>query len=290
MRTSLSALARRKHGEPLSMVTAYDYTSAQLADAAGLDLILVGDSLGMVVLGYDSTLPVTLEDMIRHGRAVTRGAEHALVVVDLPFTASTDEPTILTSSARLLAETGAQSIKLEGGAYRVPAVRTLVQHGIPVMGHLGYTPQSVNTLGTRVQGRDEAAARTLIDDALALQEAGAWAVVLELVPAELAAEVTRAVDIPTIGIGAGPDTDGQVQVWHDLLGLYEDFQPRHARRFGTLGDAAREALAAYRTEVVARSFPAEENLSHMDAEVLARVTGSGPAGEGQGTSGQSTTA
>lgn len=271
MRTSLATLLRRKNAEPISMITAYDYTSAQLADAAGIDALLVGDSLGMVVLGHDSTLSVTVEDMIRHGSAVTRGAANALVVIDVPFLATTDDDAIMRASTRLLAETGAQSVKLEGGAFRAPVVARLVRNGIPVVGHLGYTPQSVNTIGTRVQGRDEEAARALIADALALQEAGAWAVVLELVPTELAAEVTRRLDILTIGIGAGESTDGQVQVWHDLLGLYEDFRPRHARRFADLGETVRDAVGRYVGEVTARTFPAEENLSHMDAEVLERA-------------------
>ncbi|RKW70144.1 3-methyl-2-oxobutanoate hydroxymethyltransferase [Galactobacter caseinivorans] len=275
MRTSITALQRRKgaaDAAPITMVTAYDYTSARLVDSSNVDAILVGDSLGMVMMGHESTLPVTLDEMIHHARAVRRGSERALLVVDVPFLSSTAEEPLVAAATRILAETGAQSVKVEGGAHRTATVRRLVESGIPVMGHLGFTPQSVNTLGTRVQAREESTARQLIADALALQAAGAWAVVLELVPSELAAEVTRRLDILTIGIGAGPECDGQVQVWHDMLGLYEEFVPKHTRRFRTLGQEVRGALNEYVAEVAAGTFPAEGNGSRMDPEVLARAS------------------
>lgn len=277
MRTSINALRRRKGAAgavPVTMVTAYDYTSARLVDSSAVDAILVGDSLGMVMMGHESTLPVTLEEMIHHARAVRRGSERAVLVVDVPFLSSTSEETLVSAAARIMAETGAQSVKLEGGAHRIATVRRLVEAGIPVVGHLGFTPQSVNTLGTRVQAREESTARQLIADALALQAAGAWAVVLELVPSELAAEVTRQLEILTIGIGAGAGCDGQVQVWHDMLGLYEEFVPKHTRRFRTLGEEVRGALNEYVAEVAAGTFPAQENGSHMDPEVLSRAASS----------------
>lgn len=282
MRTSITALQRRKgaaDATPITMVTAYDYTSARLVDSSDVDAILVGDSLGMVMMGHESTLPVTLDEMIHHARAVRRGSERALLVVDVPFLSSTAEEPLIAAATRILAETGAQSVKVEGGAHRTATVRRLVESGIPVMGHLGFTPQSVNTLGTRVQAREESTARQLIADALALQAAGAWAVVLELVPSELAAEVTRRLDILTIGIGAGPECDGQVQVWHDMLGLYEEFEPKHTRRFRTLGEEVRGALNEYVAEVAAGTFPAEANGSRMDPEVLARAVSSEAAPE-----------
>lgn len=272
MRTTIEAIRRfSEDGERFAMVTAYDYTSARLVDRSRVPLILVGDSLGMVVQGNDSTVPVTLDDMIYHTRMVVRGSATSLVVGDLPFGTTAIEDDAVRAAVRLMREGGCQSVKLEGGAPVAPLVRRLVDVGIPVMAHIGYTPQSVNTLGTRVQGRDEANARRIVLDALAIQEAGAWAVVLELVPAPLAAAITELLDIPTIGIGAGAGCSGQVQVWHDLLGLYDDFVPRHARRFRTLGDEAAAALDEYAAAVADGSFPAAENSSTMDAGILARA-------------------
>ena len=272
MRTTIEAIRRfSEDGERFAMVTAYDYTSARLVDRSRVPLILVGDSLGMVVQGNDSTVPVTLDDMIYHTRMVVRGSATSLVVGDLPFGTTAIEDDAVRAAVRLMREGGCQSVKLEGGAPVAPLVRRLVDVGIPVMGHIGYTPQSVNTLGTRVQGRDEANARRIVLDALAIQEAGAWAVVLELVPAPLAAAITELLDIPTIGIGAGAGCSGQVQVWHDLLGLYDDFVPRHARRFRALGDEAAAALDEYAAAVADGSFPAAENSSTMDAGILARA-------------------
>jgi 3-methyl-2-oxobutanoate hydroxymethyltransferase len=272
MRTTLAKLTRRvAEGHRLAMVTCYDYTSARLADRSEVDLVLVGDSLGMVVLGHDSTVPVTLDDMVRASAAVVRGSTRALVVGDLPFLTYTTPAEAVAAARRMLAEGGVQSVKLEGGAELVPQVRTLVQAGVPVMGHLGFTPQSVNQIGVRVQARAADDAVRLVQDALALEAAGAWAIVLELVPAELAAEVTARVSVPTIGIGAGAGCDGQVQVWHDLLGLYEDFKPRHARRFRTLADEVVGGLDEYAAAVQDGDFPAAEHAATMDAEVLAQV-------------------
>jgi 3-methyl-2-oxobutanoate hydroxymethyltransferase len=272
MRTTLAKLTRRvAEGHRLAMVTCYDYTSARLADRSEVDLVLVGDSLGMVVLGHDSTVPVTLDDMVRASAAVVRGSSRALVVGDLPFLTYTTPADAVASARRMLAEGGVQSVKLEGGAELVPQVETLVQAGVPVMGHLGFTPQSVNQIGVRVQARSADDAVRLVRDAQALEAAGAWAIVLELVPAELAAEVTARVSVPTIGIGAGAGCDGQVQVWHDLLGLYEDFVPRHARRFRTLADEVVGGLDEYAAAVQAGEFPAAEHAATMDEEVLAKV-------------------
>lgn len=253
------------------MITAYDYTSAQLVERAGVPLILVGDSLGMVMQGHDSTLPVTVTDMIYHTRAVVRGAKTPLVVTDLPFGAYALADDAVRNATRLMAEAGCQSVKLEGGRAVAPTIRRLVDLGIPVMGHLGFTPQSVHQIGMRVQGKEVAAAKALIEDALALQAAGVWGIVLELIPAPLAAEVTRRLDIPTIGIGAGPDCSGEVQVWHDVLGLYEDFVPRHTRRFRTLGEEIVAGLGEYAEQVRGRDFPTAANSAGMDEAVLAEV-------------------
>lgn len=272
VRTSLQELRRRYlAGERLAMITAYDYTAAQLVDRAGVPLILVGDSLGMVIQGQESTLPVTVADMIYHTRAVVRGSSTALVVADLPFGAYAISDDAVRNAVRLMADGGCQSVKLEGGRTVAPTVRRLVEMGIPVMGHLGFTPQSVNQIGMRVQGRQAAAAVALIEDALALQEAGAWAVVLELIPAPLAALITERLDIPTIGIGAGPECSGEVQVWHDVLGLFEDFVPRHTRRFRSLGEEIVAGLGEYAEQVRSREFPTAANSAGMDETVLAEV-------------------
>jgi 3-methyl-2-oxobutanoate hydroxymethyltransferase len=272
MRLTILDIQRMKDkGERIPMLTAYDYTSAQLADGAGVPLLLVGDSLAMVVFGHTSTVPVTLDEMIPHVRAVVRGTQRALVVGDLPFLSYTSVEQAIQSAGRMLQQAGAQAIKLEGGAAVIPIVRRLVELGVPVMGHVGFTPQAVNQLGTRVQGKQLAAARQLLADALALQEAGAFAIVLELIPRELAHEITSRLRIPTIGIGAGADCDGQVQVWHDLLGLYTDFQPRHAKRYFNLAEAISTALSSYVAEVRSGAFPTNEHSSGMDEAVLAQL-------------------
>ena len=250
----------KDRGELIPMVTAYDYTAARLADAAGMPVILVGDSLGQVVLGHDSTIPVTIEDMIRATASVVRGASRALVVADMPFmTYQVDAETALRNAGRLLQEGGAQAVKLEGGRPVAGIVRRMADAGIAVMGHVGLTPQSVHRLGGyRVQGRDERTAGALIEDAVAIQEAGAFAIVLELIPAELARKVTERLAIPTIGIGAGPHCSGQVQVLHDVLGLVPDFKPKHARRYAELAPVIQRALEQYADDVRNRRFPSEE--------------------------------
>ncbi|MQC82810.1 MAG: 3-methyl-2-oxobutanoate hydroxymethyltransferase [SAR202 cluster bacterium Casp-Chloro-G1] len=260
----------RDRGEPITMLTAYDYPTARMADDAGIPILLVGDTLGMVVLGYDSTVPVTLDDMIHHGKAVVRGAGNAHVVVDMPFgTYQAGWQDALRNATRIMQETGCGSVKLEGGQRSAETVQRLVEAGIPVMGHIGLTPQSVNqTSGFRVQGKTPRDAVHLINDAKALAEAGAYAIVLELVPTALAQMITQRVPVPTIGIGAGPFCSGQVQVWHDILGLYDDLKPRHARRFAELGVATREAIGTYREQVEARQFPTADESFYMDEHAL----------------------
>lgn len=250
------------------MVTAYDYTAAQMIDRTSIPLVLVGDSLGMVVQGQSSTIPVTVDDIVYHCRAVIRGCSTPLVVADLPFLSYTTAEEALRTAHRLMAEGGAQAVKLEGGVTVAPIIRRLVDAGVPVMAHLGFTPQSVNQIGLRIQGKDAARARQLLADADAVQEAGAFAVVLELIPAPLAAAITSRLDIPTIGIGAGPQCSGEVQVWHDILGLYDDFVPRHTRRFATLGETGVSALEEYAQAVRAGTFPTAANSARMDEAVL----------------------
>ena len=279
-RVSISDLqAMRDKGRPITMVTAYDYPSARLVDEAGLPIILVGDSLGMVVLGYDSTIPVTLEDMIHHGKAVVRGTKRAHVVVDMPFGSyQTGWQDAMRSATRLMQETGAGSVKLEGGVRVAETVHRLVEAGIPVMGHVGLTPQSVNQFGGfKLQGKTPREAVAVIADARALEEAGAYAVVLETVPTALAHMITQRLSVPTIGIGAGPFCSGQVQVLHDMLGLYEDFKPRHARRFLEGANLVRDALTAYRTAVEATEFPAAAESFYMDERALALIERMAPA-------------
>jgi 3-methyl-2-oxobutanoate hydroxymethyltransferase len=257
-RISINELkAMKERGEKIPMITAYDYPTARIVEAAGIPMILVGDSLGMVVLGYDSTLPVTLEDMIHHGKAVVRGAQQAIIVVDMPFmTYQVSPEDALRNAGRLMKETGATAVKVEGGESIAPTVKRLVDAGIPVMGHLGLTPQSVNQLGGyKLQGRTPAAVVKLMNDARALERAGAFAIVLETIPAFAAKQISDKVSVPTIGIGAGPYCDGQVQVLHDFLGLYPDFLPRHARRFVDLSSVIDGAVREYVDEVRDGSFP-----------------------------------
>jgi 3-methyl-2-oxobutanoate hydroxymethyltransferase len=287
MRASIASIHRmRAEGVRIPMITAYDYTSARIADRVGIPLILVGDSLGMVVQGRDSTLPVTVDDVLYHTRAVVRGCSKPLIVADLPFLSYATTEDALRNAGRLMAEGGAQSVKLEGGATLAPTIRRLVDAGIPVMGHLGFTPQSVHQIGLRVQGRDAAAARRLVLDALAIQEAGVWAIVLELVPGALAQAITARLRVPTIGIGAGAECDGEVQVWHDVLGLYDELVPRHTRRFAHLADAAVAALDEFAAQVRDRSFPTAAQTASMAPEVLQEaladvpgVVRSAPAGQ-----------
>lgn len=255
------------------MLTAYDYPSAKIAERAGVPILLVGDSLGQVVLGHGSTLPVSVDDMVRHSAAVVRATERALIVGDMPFLSYPDEATAIRTAGRLMQEAGVQAVKLEGGGSVAGVVAALVRLGIPVVGHLGFTPQSSFQIGVRVQAKTAEAARQLIVDAEALQRAGAFLLVLELVPAELAAEIARRLAIPVIGIGAGVGTDGQVQVWHDVLGLFEEQPPRHARRFAEIGAAMQQALEGYVGEVKAGSFPTGAQASSIKPEVLAEATG-----------------
>jgi 3-methyl-2-oxobutanoate hydroxymethyltransferase len=274
--------AMKRHREPIVMLTAYDYPTARAVDAAGVPVILVGDSLGTAVLGLETTVGVTLDDMLAHTRAVVRGTRRALIVADLPF--MTYQPSIemaLRSAAVLMQGGGAGAVKLEGGQPVVETVRRIVDAGIPVMGHLGLTPQSVHRLGGyRVQGRSAAAAQRLLDDALALQQAGAFAVVLELIPGWLAARVTEQLHVPTIGIGAGPACSGQVQVLADLLGLDPEFTPRHAQRYAELGEAMRSAIATYAQDVRTGTFPAASHYTQGSPAAGPAEAGKEPDGSG----------
>ncbi len=249
----------KQRGERIVALTAYDYTFARIVDESGADMILVGDSVGQIIAGHESTIPVTIEDMIYHGRAVRRAVKRAFVVIDMPFLSFqvTPEET-LRNAGRIMKETGAEAVKLEGGDEEAERhVRALVRAGIPVLGHLGLTPQSVHVLGGfRVQGRDAEGADRLREDAARLEAAGAFGVVLELVPAKLAAEVTQALTIPTIGIGAGPDVDGQILVLYDMIGLNEDFTPRFLRRFAEVGQQSRKGVTDYAAAVRDGTFPA----------------------------------
>lgn len=249
----------RAEGVPIAMLTAYDYTSARILDEAGVDVLLVGDSASNVMAGHETTLPVTLDQMIYHAQCVVRGVGRALVVVDLPFGAyQGSSREALRSAIRVMKETGAHAVKLEGGAASLDSVRRIVDAGIPVMGHLGLTPQSIYKFGTyKVRAREEEEADTLRRDIRGLEEAGCFAVVLEKIPAALAAEVTYSVAIPTIGIGAGGDTSGQVLVTHDLLGLTKDFHPRFVRRYAALAETITEAVRRYVEDVRGRDFPSE---------------------------------
>ena len=275
MRVTIRDLREMKRrGEKIPMITAYDYTAAQLVERAGIPLILVGDSLGQVMLGYDSTVPVSMDDMVHHVKAAVRGTERAHVVGDMPFLSyHAADSDAVRNAGRLLKEGGAQSVKLEGGQERAETVRRLALSGIPVMGHIGLTPQAVNQLGGyRVQGKSLKDAVRLMEDARALEEAGAYALVLECVPAPLARMISERVEIPTIGIGAGAGCDGQVQVFHDLLGLYSDFKPKHARRYAELGDAIIGATADYMRDVQAGAFPTDAESYRLSRKVLAALS------------------
>lgn len=258
-------LARKQQGEKLVLLTAYDYPTAFFVDEAGVDGILVGDTLGMVVLGLETTLPVTMEQMLDRTAAVARAAKRSLVIADMPFLSyQVNEDEAVRNAGRFLKEAGAHAVKLEGGHRVAPLVRRLTEAGIPVMGHLGMTPQSVHQFGGfRLQGRGREEARRLLQDARELQEAGAFSLVLELIPAELAAAITKAVSIPTIGIGAGPACDGEVQVFHDILGLFEWLKPRHTKRYAELGELIRRAVGQYVAEVRGGEFPTDGHSFHV---------------------------
>src|SRR5712671_5248966 len=248
---------KRKKGERLAMLTAYDFPSARLVAEAGVDLILVGDSLGMVVLGYDSTTPVTMEDMVHHTKAARRGAPEAFVVADMPFLSYATTQDAVANAARLMKDARADSVKLEGGTEVVPIIETLVRAGVPVMGHVGLTPQTASALGGyKLQGKDEAQARRIVDDAVALEAAGCWGVVLELVPAPLAKLITGRIAIPTVGIGAGADCDGQVLVFHDMVGLFSGFTPTFVKRYAEVAARIRDAVSRSPAEVRPGRSPA----------------------------------
>jgi 3-methyl-2-oxobutanoate hydroxymethyltransferase len=261
------------NGKRISMLTAYDYSTARLMDDAGIDSILVGDSLGNVILGYEDTISVTMEDMIHHGAAVARGAKNAFVVIDMPFMSyQTSVYDALVNAGRLMKEGRAGAVKLEGGASVCPQIKAITDAGIPVMAHLGLTPQSVNAFGGhKVQGKTEAAAKKLLEDAKAIEAAGAFSVVLECVPAKLAALVTKELSIPTIGIGAGNGCDGQVLVYQDMLGMFSDFTPKFVKKFANVGDVMKEAFTAYAQAVSDGTFPAKEHEYAIDDEVIEKL-------------------
>lgn len=265
--------AMKAKGERIPMLTAYDYPTATILDSTGIPMLLVGDTLGMVMLGNDSTLPVTIEDIIRHTQAVVRGAKHALIVADMPFGSfQVSKEDTMRNATRIMKESGAQAVKLEGGVRVAESVRALVDAGIPVMGHIGLTPQSVNAFGGfKVQGKTERSARALLADAAALEEAGVFAIVLELVPSELSRLLSERLSVPTIGIGAGPFCDGEVQVYHDVMGLFPDFTPRHTKRFADLGSAMRAGVESYLREVRERSFPTEAQSAPIDQKLIERL-------------------
>ena len=271
--TVLTLQKQKEEHDKIVMVTAYDYTTAKIMDEAVVNTILVGDSLGMVMLGYEDTLSVTMEDMIHHGAAVARGAKNALVVVDMPFMSyQTSVYDAVVNAGRLMKEGRANAVKLEGGVSVCPQIKAITDAGIPVMAHLGLTPQSINAFGGfKVQGKNEAAARKLIDDAKAVEEAGAFALVLECVPAKLAKIISEQLTIPTIGIGAGAGCDGQILVYQDMLGMFSDYTPKFVKRFAEVGSVMKEAFANYIKEVQAETYPAEEHTFKIDDGVLEKL-------------------
>ncbi len=264
---------RKIAGKAITMLTAYDFSTAKFLDDAQIDMLLVGDSLGNVILGYDSTLPVTMEDMIHHGKAVCRGAKKAMVVVDMPFMSyQVSAEQAVANAGRIMKETGAQAVKLEGGSEIAEAVKKIVAAGIPVVGHLGLTPQSVHSLGGfKVQAKEEIGAQKLLNDAKILEENGAFAVVLECVPALLAQKVTQQLNIPTIGIGAGAHCDGQVLVINDLLGLYPGFTPKFVKQYADLHVAIAQAVADYKKEVTDKIFPSAEHSFKISDGILEKL-------------------
>jgi len=263
----------KEKGEKLTMLTAYDYSTAKLMDEAGVNSILVGDSLGNVMLGYEDTISVTMEDMIHHGAAVARGAKDALVIIDMPFMSyQTSVYDAVVNAGRLMKEGRADAVKLEGGVEMCPQIKAIVGAGIPVCAHIGLTPQSINAFGGfKVQGKSEAAAKKLIEDARAVQEAGAFAVVIEAVPKKLADLITKELEIPTIGIGAGNGCDGQVLVYQDLLGMFSDFTPKFVKRYANVGEVMKDAFRSYIEEVGSGAFPGEEHQYKMDDDIIDKL-------------------
>lgn len=274
MKNTVLTFAKAKEEETkISMLTAYDYSTAKLMNDAGINSILVGDSLGNVVLGYENTVSVTMEDMIHHTKAVSRGAKDALVIADMPFMSyQTSVYDAVVNAGRLLKEGGANAVKLEGGKEVCPQIKAIVDAGIPVCAHIGLTPQSVNALGgNRVQGKTELAAKKLLEDALAVQEAGAFAVVIEAVPEKLASLITSRLDIVTIGIGAGNGCDGQVLVYQDMLGMFSDFTPKFVKRYANIGEMMTSAFKQYDEDVKNSSFPSEEHTYKIDDEIIEKL-------------------
>ncbi|MCD8026687.1 MAG: 3-methyl-2-oxobutanoate hydroxymethyltransferase [Clostridiales bacterium] len=271
--TVTTFLQAKQEGKKLSMLTAYDYSTAKLINDSGVNAILVGDSLGNVILGYEDTVSVTMEDMIHHGRAVSKGAKDALLVIDMPFMSyQTSVYDAVKNAGRLMKEGRANAVKLEGGRKICPQVEAVVSAGIPVMGHLGLTPQSINALGGhKVQGKTEQSARQLIDDALALEKAGAFAVVLECVPASLAEFISKKLTVPTIGIGAGAGCDGQVLVYQDMLGMFSDYVPKFVKQFANVGEIMAKAFADYDSEVKSGAFPTEDKSYSIDEAVMDKI-------------------
>ncbi len=263
----------KEKGEKLTMLTAYDYSTAKLVDAAGINAILVGDSLGNTMLGYEDTISVTMEDMIHHGAAVARGVTDTMVIIDMPFMSyQTSVYDAVVNAGRLMKEGRANAVKLEGGTEVAPQIQAITKASIPVMAHIGLTPQSINAFGgNKVQGKSEAAAKKLLEDAYAVQEAGAFAVTLECVPAKLAKLLTDKLDIPTIGIGAGNDTDGQVLVYQDMLGMFTDYVPKFVTQFAKVGEVMVQAFTDYKKEVQAGTYPAEEHTFKIDDEVIDKL-------------------
>lgn len=266
--TTLAFRQKKQRGEPITMLTAYDYPTAMAMDKAGVDAILVGDSLGMVVLGYETTLPVTMDEMLHHARAVARGAKSALLIGDMPFMSyQVSAEKALENAGRFLQQGGMDAIKLEGGRERADAVKAIVGAGIPVMGHIGLTPQSINQLGGfRAQGKTSGAAKKLLEDAKILEDAGAFSLVLESVPARLAEYISKHISIPTIGIGAGAGCDGQVLVTHDLLGLFDRFTPKFVKQYAHIHETMSKAFAEYIDDVGTKRFPAVEHAVEMADE------------------------
>lgn len=274
MKNSVATFIKAKvDNKKLTMLTAYDYSMAKLIDETGINGILVGDSLGMVCLGYKDTLSVTMEDMIHHTKAVTRGAKNALIVTDMPFMSyHTSVYDAVKNAGRLVKEAGAQAVKLEGGAAVCDRIKVIVEAQIPVMGHLGLTPQSINVFGGfKVQGKDENAAKKLIEDAKKIEEAGAFSIVLECIPSKLAKLISENVSIPTIGIGAGSDCDGQILVYQDMLGMFSEFTPKFVKKFENVGEIMNHGFKQYIEEVQNKSFPAEEHTFKINEDILNRL-------------------
>ncbi|MDR1135101.1 MAG: 3-methyl-2-oxobutanoate hydroxymethyltransferase [Clostridiales Family XIII bacterium] len=278
--TAISMKEKKSRNEKITMLTVYDYSTAKLMDSCGIDAVLVGDSLGMVMLGYENTLPVTMDEMLHHVKAVARGCENAMVVADMPFMSYQASVTdAVINAGRLIKETGASTVKLEGGRAVCPQIKAITEASIPVMGHLGLTPQSINALGGfKVQGKDKSKAEQLISDALLLEESGAFAVVLECVPAELSALITKLLTIPTIGIGAGNACDGQVLVYQDMLSIYPGMRPKFVKQYCDIGSMMKDAFNSYIEETRSGAFPAAEHSFKIDADIideLKRLYGAG---------------